>query len=489
MIALIATALALELLYVYVISSGKFGHWQFNLGYLNDLAEGFRQWHLRLAADPPAALLARPNPFDPANRDLWLWDVSLYHGHYYLYWGPLPAFLLAVVKTIFRISSVVGDENVVFWLTTLQLVAGTLFVERAARRLYDQQPPLVLQVLAVLVLGVSNPTIYNLSRPAVYESAIVGGHAFLLLGLVFACEAIASQGPRRAALGAAGASWACALACRISLAPAVALLVVTTAFGAAAGRAPRARQVIVALFWVGLPVALGFFGLLLYNRLRFDSWLEFGRTYQLSTIEPLVDKRFIRPNLYAYLRRPPVWSCRFPFAFSQTDIGARAFPPGFQLPPGYFVYEQVVGVLAGMPWCWLALIALVTAARSTWRARATSPRASVVAVTAVAASIGILPAMMLPSATNRYLGDISGALALLAALGVWTAYEEARARPRLRKLVLAAALALAVPTLIAGFGLGIVGQYGNFEANNFPLYFKLVRDLSVCRGPIPVEPK
>ena len=111
------------------------------------------------------------------------------------------------------------------------------------------------------------------------------------------------------------------------------------------------------------------------------------------------------------------------------------------------------------------------------------------AVTAVAASVGLVPAMTLPSATNRYLGDVAGALALLGALGAWTAYEAVRARPRLRKLVLATAVLLAFPTLIAGFGLGIVGQYGNFESNNYPLYAKLVRNLSVCRGPIPVEPK
>ena len=55
--------------------------------------------------------------------------------------------------------------------------------------------------------------------------------------------------------------------------------------------------------------------------------------------------------------------------------------------------------------------------------------------------------------------------------------------------MLATAVLLAFPTLIAGFGLGIVGQYGNFESNNYPLYAKLVRNLSVCRGPIPVEPK
>ena len=161
---------------------------------------------------------------------------------------------------------------------------------------------------------------------------------------------------------AAGACWSCALACRVSLAPAVGLLVVVTALFSAAGQPHRLRRATVGLFWLGLPVAIGLAGLLTYNRLRFDEWLEFGRQYQLTFIESLVAKRFIRPNLYAYLRRPPVVSCRFPFFFALENIGERAFPPGYQLPPGYFVYEQVVGVLRGMPWSWFSPVALGAAA-------------------------------------------------------------------------------------------------------------------------------
>lgn len=495
LLILAAAALIVELLYVFFISAGRMVHWPFNLAYLNDLAEGFRQRHLHLGIEPDPALLAQPNPFDPNNRGLWYWDVSLYQRHYYLYWGPLPAFLLAAVKTVFRISSVVMDDEAVFWLTTLQLVAGTLFIERAGRRLYNQpsQPPLILQVIAVFVLGLANPTLYNLARPGVYEAAIVGGQAFVLLGLVFACDVMADGAPRRGRLLAAGACWSCALACRISLAPAVGLLAVVTALFSTAGKPQRLRRTAVGLFWLGLPVAIGLAGLLAYNRLRFDEWLEFGRKYQLTFIQSPVGKRFIRPNLYAYLRRPPVVSCRFPFFFSVENIGEKAFPPGYDLPPGYFVYEQVVGVLRGMPWSWFSAIAVVaTSVRAFRPPRAFSAQTSsqtwAVAATAIVATIAILPGLTLPSATNRYLGDVTGAIALLSTLGVWTAHQAVQARPVLRKLVVAAVFLLAIPSVGVGVALGIRGQYPHFEANNPPLYQKLVRRLSVCQGEIPPAP-
>jgi hypothetical protein len=53
--ALVATALAVELLYLFVISAGRFTHWPVMTSYMNDLAEGFRHWHLHLATEPPGA--------------------------------------------------------------------------------------------------------------------------------------------------------------------------------------------------------------------------------------------------------------------------------------------------------------------------------------------------------------------------------------------------------------------------------------------------
>jgi hypothetical protein len=486
--ALTATALAVELVYVFVISAGTLTRWPLITSYVNDLAEGFRHGHLHLATEPPAALLAQPNPFDPANASLWLWDASLFKGHYYLYWGPVPALLLAVFKTVFRISGVVGDQGVVFWLTTLELVAGALFVERAARRLYGQVP-LALEVAAILVIGLANPALYNLARPAVYETAIVGGHAFLLLGMVFALAAIDGEVLRPGRLCAAGACWAAAFGCRMSVGPAVAFLALATLAAGVSGKPERVRRLLVTSLWLGAPLALGLGAFLLFNRLRFEAWFDFGQRHQLTWIVAHTGRQFIRPNLRAYLLRPPTLSCRFPFVYALADLGARAFPPGYVLPPDYFVYEQVLGALPGIPWSWLSSIALVAGLRSAWRARAFTPQSWAVAATAIAATVSLLPGMLLASATNRYLGDIAGALALLGALGAFAASDALQGRRLGRGLLVALALMLALATVAMGLALGVKGQYAHFESNNPPLYGKLFQRLSVCHGTIPPEPK
>ena len=487
-LALTATALTVELIYLFVISAGHFTRWPVMTKYVNDLAEGFRHGHLHLATEPPPALLAAPNPFDPVNASHWLWDASFHRGHYYLYWGPVPALLLAAFKMVFRISSVVGDEVVVFALATLQLAAGTLFLERAARRLFPGAP-LVLEIAAVGVVGLGNPTLYNLARPAIYESAIVGGQAFLLLGLVFALDGVCEPRLRTRGLVGAALSWAAAVGCRTSLGPAVAVMIALTLLALALPRDGRWRNLGHALLRLAVPALLGLFLLLSYNRLRFDAWLDFGLRHQLTWIDMQAGRAFVAPNLYAYLRRPAVWSCRFPYAYAILDMGLRAFPPRSVLPPGYFIYEQVAGLLPTFPWFWLGVPALGLAARSTWRTRSLSPFSWAVLTIALGGLAALAPLLVLSTATNRYLGDVGGLVALLGALGAFAAVEAWRARPLARRLTIAAALLLAAASAGIGFALGIRGQYTNFQSNNPPLYDKLVRHLSLCQGEIPPEPK
>jgi hypothetical protein len=97
--------------------------------------------------------------------------------------------------------------------------------------------------------------------------------------------------------------------------------------------------------------------------------------------------------------------------------------------------------------------------------------------------------LVLSSATNRYLGDLSGLVALLGALGAFVVVEALRGRPLARRLTVAAALLLALATAGMGFALGLKGQYAYFETNNRQLYDKLVHRFSLCHGEIPPEPK
>ena len=405
--------------------------------------------------------------------------------------GPGAGALLAAFKTVFRDLVGGGRRGRGFRARHAPARRGRSFLERAARRLFPGLP-LIAGDRRHRVFGLGNPTLYNLARPAVYESAIVGGQAFLLLGLVFAFDAVCELRVRPRGLIAAAAC----LGGRHRLphqprsggrghdGPDLA-----GAGAAEAGplAAPAARR---RCGWA-LPALLGLFVLLAYNRLRFGAWLDFGRQHQLNWIDMRAGRAFVPPNLYAYLRRPPVWSCRFPFAYAIMDMGLRAFPPRSMLPPGYFVYEQVAGILPTFPWSWLGAAGAGrgACARSGGRApcrrsagRWRRPRSG--------ATAALAPLLFLSTATNRYLGDVVGLLALLGALGAFALVEALRERP-------------VGPPTDRRRGARVGGRHGRAwgsrsgSRGNTPtsrpttraLYDKLVHHLSLCHGQIPPEPK
>ena len=65
-----------------------------------NLATAFEHGSFSLEAKPNPALLALPDPYDPSARAgiNYPKDFSLYKGRYYLYFGPVPALILAIFK-------------------------------------------------------------------------------------------------------------------------------------------------------------------------------------------------------------------------------------------------------------------------------------------------------------------------------------------------------------------------------------------------------
>jgi len=485
---------AIETTYVLIITAGRFTTWPtWNSNY-DLLAEGFRAGHLYLSRAPDPALLAKANPFDPAWRPLWFWDASLHGGHYYLYWGPLPALALAAFKTVFRVRATVGDQVVVFASYSIALVAGGLLIARMAARLFPGVPRW-LSGLAIAVFALANPTPYLLATPGIYEAAIAGGQAFLLLGLLLAFEAQGREEgrARRRLLAAAGLSWGLAFACRASAILPAATLVALTALAVApplpwrrAWRAPLRPAL-----WLASPMAAIVAAHLTYNKLRFDAWLDFGLGKQLSTMQFRTAPGYLLPNLYSYLLRPLHASCRFPFVAAPAGLGARAFPAGFPLPAGYAAPEPVAGLINATPWVLLATVAAVLvvalvrdARRAPDRLAGADPHARVSLWCAlsflVLGSVTGLPEISEFFASMRFLADVASGLTLA---GAWTAFSiYARVRDQIwpGRVAVAVIIALAGASIAIGLLLGVQGYDQMFERHNPELFARWVRGLSRC---------
>jgi hypothetical protein len=487
--------IGIEVVYAFIISAGTFTDWPtWNSNY--DLqAQGFRSGHLYIPVEPAPELLAKANPLDPANESLWFWDATLHGGHYYLYWGPLPALLLTAYKIVFHVRKPIGDQYLLFLFYSLYVVAGTLLIDRLAKRLFEHTP-LWLVILAVLVFALGNPTPFMVATPGIYEAAIAGGQAFLVLGTLFACDAVfrreaGAYSRRRQIL--AGIAFALGLATRISIGPPVALIALWTALSLRHGKNRASwRGVLAALFRMAMPVALVTAALLAYNKARFDAWLDFGTRTQLSTMRLHIASEYVLPNLWSYLLRPLAVTCEFPFvAVLPSEQG---FPAWLHLPPGYWTPEPLAGLLPASPAAWLIPVALVLAGHllwSRWRGRKVEDQRPALAAQqrttlwflASALTLALVTALPIAGqflATMRYTADASAGVALLIIWGGWSLYRHAGERPYPRRAVTLVLVSLAAGTVVIGLLLGTQGYDDILRNRNPALFETLRRVLSRC---------
>jgi hypothetical protein len=489
-LTLAALLLLVEYVYAFLISAGRIEpEWPTYNTYYDLLADGFRAGQLDIAQAPPPELLAKENPYDPANSDLWMWDVSLYHGKYYLYWGPFPAILQAIAKSVLGITRVIGDQYLVFGFASASALFGAQLIDRVAQRLFVAMPLYVVGA-AFLAFAFCNPAPYLVASPGVYQAAILGGQACTLGGVVPAFDAVWSANvgrTPRVKLLLAGMAWAAALASRVTLAPAIACLVLATAL--ASGRAGGGRwpRVVRDLLWLGVPLAIGSFLLLLYNKLRFDGWFDFGLHFQLDTLKFVTSASYVPANLFSYFLRTPDLSCSFPFLIQWWDHGIHPLPTWLSSAEGYFVREPCVGALVVVPAIWFGVVALASGSRKCspqqfGRSTVTHRRAYLwcVSTFVVLGSVTAAFAWCMDTATMRYLADFTCGLVLLGILGGMTLWSRSRTNRWTRAAAGTLLCVTSVATAVAGLLLGYQGYVNHFSLYNPSLDTTIVSALSMC---------
>jgi hypothetical protein len=455
------------------------------------LADGFLSGTLSIPLEPAPALLKAKDPYDYANVDLWSLDASYYKGKYYIYWGPVPALCMAAFKGIFRIGRALGDHYLTLAFHCLALVCGALVIERMLLRLFASKSRWLL-ALGVAAFAFANPTPHSTATASTYHTAIIAAQAWLFAGFLVAFDAVwhARTGAARAwRLPVAGTLWALALGSRVTTMPAIALLVLLTALALAWLEPRRLRAVIVNLFALGLPLVFMGGALLLYNKLRFDDWFEFGSNIQLSGFPRFrLSSIYVLPNLYIYTFGGWWSDCSFPYLYEIWNAGPGALPRWLELPPDYQVIEPVVGWARAVPLAWLFPLGLVFAP---WRTALGGRRDRAFVFCAV--SFGVLASITgviglgLYGATMRYLGDVTFGLVLLALLGVYALrfHRFGLAAPRLVSNVLGL---LTLATVCIGLLLGYQGYNAHFHRYNPALDKQLVNALSFCGDRVPTGP-
>ena len=288
--------------------------------YYPQLALGFKSGHLYLPEQPSAALLSLSDPYNyvlrkDSNVEDFPWDISLYKEKFYIYWGPVPAVLLAALPK--GLISRLGDQHLVLPFLLGLFFYSTLFTISFWLKFNHKLPAwTILPIL--LAIGISMPAMSMLSRPKIYEASIAASQFFYIGGCYWAFSAFSTdEQPPLWKLALAGLHWALAVGSRSIILAAIAFWgILFLVF--LVQKKETIKNSIMILLALGIPLLIGAALLGWYNWARFGSITEFGVTYMLtntdySQFKALFSTQYLRESVLSYFLRPYQIHTEFPF--------------------------------------------------------------------------------------------------------------------------------------------------------------------------------
>jgi len=472
--------------YVWLISCGLWTKWPATTTYYDQLAASFSHGNLALETKPDPALLALPDPYDPAARaSLQVpTDVSLYNGKYYLYFGPIPALLLMVAR-LFS-PGVIGDQYLVFVFVSGIFVLQSLLLVKIRERFFPELSPWLLSA-GVLAAGLICPFGWVLSLPTVYNAAITGGELFFLAGFYSAFKALDRDSISNWGLAAAGIFWIAALGSRITqiLSIGFMTLMVMIFIVSRYRRKDQFSRSIPMLMALGLPLGIGLAVLGWYDWARFGSVFETGITYQLAG--PFLQKYhndifspvYIVQNLYNYLLIPPRLKSAFPFLIPVYG-NLKPILSFLSLPTIYYS-QEITGYLFNAPFILLAIAPAVSLLSNLRR----QPKSSMNEgdrslfnwlLTGLLGSflIGFAFFLVFFWVATRYFTDFIPTLVLLSVIGFWQLHLHFARRPVSLFVFTLGGFALIAISVIASNLIALSLNSGRFRSFDPVLWRQLV---------------
>lgn len=483
--------LVVFLLYVWFITYGNWTTWNHTTNYYEPQAEAFIHGKLNVDLDPGAALLASPDPYNPDTRPQFnsdIWDMSLYKGKAYLYWGPVPALLIVPIELLSPRK--ITDNYLVFFFFAALLVVNSLLIIKLRRMFFPSISGWNVMV-CVFVAGLVLPVLWSVNGARVYEAAIAAGQFFLMGGIFFAFSAFGRDAQvDKVKLFLAGLFWAGSAGSR-----ALNLFSILFCVGLVAVWLIRARgwggwrQYLPELCALLFPLAFGGIALGWYNWARFDSPFEFGYRYQI-TIHDLNKQAYLtfQPdyfflNIYNYVFQPfePVAS----FPFLRPIVMTAKSLAGFHMTfPKIYFAGRMTGLLFCAPFLALSLAHLSRHATLAEENASGDRSAYHLVVYLLAGSFfcGFLSLMFFFFAQMRYLVDVISQITLLAIIGYWMMIAN---QQRLNVLRTRALVALAgffvLVTVTASLLLAFSSDYDRLKTLNPGLFQEISNSLSIQR--------
>lgn len=249
------------------------------------MAQSILNGHLYMDyEDVDPKLLTMENPYDWQQRIeqevIYHWDHAFYDGHYYMYFGVVPVFLLFIPFQLIFGRPLVTFHATQFFVMFAIVAFFALFYILAKK--YFSKLPLatyLISSIALILMSIG----YCVQAPALYCTAISSAICFMLWSLLFYCLAVLVVKKEKwsivlAVLGAL--CGALAFGCRppVALANLVAIPLACTY-----AKNYKGKHIVRNFCMIAIPYLIVAGLLMTYNYVRFEDAFEFGQAYQLTS--------------------------------------------------------------------------------------------------------------------------------------------------------------------------------------------------------------
>ena len=368
------------------------------------LAEAILNGHISIDnGDVDPLLLQMDNPYDPQARvDLgvdYRWDTGYYHGHYYMYFGVVPVFLLFLpFRLITGMSLTTYHATQVFVAFFICGVFANFYM--MSKRFFKK---ITLGMYLMLASAFSIMSIwYSVDAPALYCTAITGALCMEIWSLFFFMRAVWVEQEEKKSIRLAffGSLFgALAFGCR----PPVALanLFVIPMLVVYLKKHKFTKKLFGELVVAAMPYVVIGILLMCYNYARFESPFEFGQAYQLTAAD-----QSSYGSIASYFSQTKMIAVANAVLYNFVNYNpiCEAFP--------YVIFN---GILLNFPILWFAVIGL-SPEGVLKRMKEQQMRAFIVMLFVIPLVIAVMDALWSPFMTERYRMDqywIMGVLCFL----------------------------------------------------------------------------
>ena len=276
------------------IGFGIFGMHHLTISYPDEITNdqyamqyyAWRHGSTALLEQPPEAWLKLNNPYSPAARSAsnqsGLYDVVLYNGKYYVYFGVTPLLILYAPFNIIFPHHLPSASLATMCFALLSILALFLAL-RELLILFEIRPNFVALIAVALALPSASLVFYLQACAAIYYIPLLSAMAFCALCIFFGLRAARCHTSwRRPLFVLAGLSFALQLGSRPNSVLAtvffIAPLFISILFDAVSSYMSKIKDALAFL----LPACSGLTAQLLYNKVRFNSPFNFGNAIQLT---------------------------------------------------------------------------------------------------------------------------------------------------------------------------------------------------------------